>query len=374
MNEMNETNEAFEAAESIKTQVIKFSITEQALALLETTYSIEKLQKIENHLSDKQNYKTVHDAVSYIRKQRSAVESHRKNLKSDALEYGKKVDSAAREIKERLLAVETPWKDAKTTFDTAVEITKRKAAAAEEKRVDDINERIANIKALVERSISASTTIIEAAINELNGMSVEWADEFEIKATDVIATTKTKLEELYALKSNAEKAETQRLKQEAADMARQEDLQKQREFEQAKQKAENERMAAKLKKQQQELMAAKAEFDAAQAAKEEEARLAAAAEQKVLDEKQAKEDRKKKGHITRKKTIAAQKTLAKNIELATKQISDFFREVESVSDFVQAIVDEKFTFIQWIDPGEEEVKKAFAAQRKKEVAEGMKTS
>ena len=374
MNEMNETNEAFEAAESIKTQVIKFSITEQALALLETTYSIEKLQKIENHLSDKQNYKTVHDAVSYIRKQRGAVESHRKNLKSDALEYGKKVDSAAREIKERLLAVEIPWKGAKAAFDTAVEIEKRKAAAAEEKRVDDINERIANIKALVERSISASTTIIEAAINELNGMSVEWADEFEIKATDVIATTKIKLEELYALKSNAEKAETQRLKQKAADTARQEDEQKQREFEQAKQKAENERMAAELKKQQQELMAAKAEFDAAQAAKEEEARLAAAAEQKVLDEKQAKEDRKKKGHITRQKTIAAQKTLAKNIELATKQISGFFREVESVSDFVQAIVDEKFTFIQWIDPGEEEVKKAFAAQRKKEVAEGMKTS
>ena len=100
MNEMNETNETLKAEalegfcpdtnESIKTQVIKFSITEQALALLETTYSIEKLQKIENHLSDKQNYKTVHDAVSYIRKQRGAVESHRKNLKSDALEYGKK--------------------------------------------------------------------------------------------------------------------------------------------------------------------------------------------------------------------------------------------------------------------------------------------
>lgn len=368
---MDENDEVSEASESIKTQIIKFSITEQALSTIEDTYHVNNLPA---DLSIKENYVMVHDAVSYIRKHRSAVENHRKDLKHDALEYGRKVDSAAREIKDRLLAVELPWKDAKTAHDTAIEIAKREAAAKEEARIDAINERIANIKALVTSGVSANSKTIKGCLDDLENKSYEWADEFAVKALSITLETKKKLTELYELKIQSETAEAKRIEREAMEAEQREQERIKREAEQVRQKIENERAKAAIKERERVLQVEQEAFRKRQeeVAKIEEQKkqnalqkemIAAFDRERLEDAEKFKEERKKASLLKTKATKQTKKERIINARLASKQVSRFFKANGSVDDFVQAIIDNTFTFFSWIEQDEEVIKKATEKQK-----------
>ena len=115
----------------LDSSVIKYSVTEQSLKEIEEQYHPSLIPA---DLSDKENYEMVRKGIAHVRGLRGDVESKRKELKKDALEFGRKVDEAAKQIKDRLLAVETPMKEAKQNYDTAIEIAKREAARKEEER------------------------------------------------------------------------------------------------------------------------------------------------------------------------------------------------------------------------------------------------
>ena len=66
---------------------------------------------------DKKSYKAVTEAIGVIRPHRTAVERRRVELKADALKYGKKVDAAAKEIREALEEIENPLKAEKDKED-----------------------------------------------------------------------------------------------------------------------------------------------------------------------------------------------------------------------------------------------------------------
>jgi len=183
-------------------QPVKYSVTLAEIAKLQEEY-----KDIPTDLTIKANYEIVKKRASHLRTLRGEVEKRRKELKADALAYGKLVDSTAKEITERLLVIEEPIATAKKDFDTAAELAKREAALKEERRVDGIAGKIAGIKELVETNISSSSeTINEAMVKLADEIPAAWADEFKEKAEATIIEVSGKLKELYAMKLQQEQA------------------------------------------------------------------------------------------------------------------------------------------------------------------------
>lgn len=304
-----------------KNAVIVFDVTEKAIVDLEQLWQAEAIPK---DLSIKEDYNLVKDGVATIRKLRSAVEARRKELKKDALDYGKQVDLTAKGISERLIAIETPIKLAKTTYDEKVEIAKREKIRIEEERVDGIALRIANIRALVEANISSDAATINDVIYDLQKDCdvEEWAQEFADKATEAINASVEKLIELFEMKLSSENAakaakevEDKRLAdEEQARITREEDAE-----------ALAEENAAEKKKLDAERAAFQKEKDDHQAKvdAEEKKRLdGIAAEEKKKADKTAKEEEKKRLADIEKKRKADTKKAKKEVEKRTKEAVD----------------------------------------------------
>ena len=78
-------------------------------------------------------YKTAVRALAVCRSLRGDIEARRKELKAGALEYGRRVDSAARELCEAVGATEQPLKEEKSAVDA--EKARQKAEREEAERV-----------------------------------------------------------------------------------------------------------------------------------------------------------------------------------------------------------------------------------------------
>jgi hypothetical protein len=305
-----------ELVKSESTQVVKYSVTLERIAKLKEEY-----KEVPTDLAIKSNYATVKKATALFRGLRGEVETRRKELKADALAWGKKVDGTAKEITEKLLEIEVPFSTAKKEFDTRIEVEKREKALAEERRVNGIAERIAMIKALVTASISAPSMIIKAAMDKLSFENPdEWAMEFSEKAKEAISETNTKLTELYTMKHGQEIAEDERIvaeakrkeEEEAARVAREAELKKQRE----ELEVERNKLAAENKRIQDEAAARDAQARAEQAEKDKIAEQA----RKEAAEEQAKKD------VEDKKIQAEKDALA---EAERMRMADKIRELEN---------------------------------------------
>lgn len=255
----------------------------------------EKYQKgPASDLSIKENYEQCRLACSELRGIRVKTEKLRKELKADALEYGRKVDSIAKGIIDRILKIEEPYATAKKDHDTAVEVAKREAALAEERRVDGIAKRIATIGGLVAAHVSSSSAEIAALLPELHDdftSAPEWAMEFADKAVEAITDTIAKLEELHAMKVQHEQAaiEKARAEKEAAEKAEAERIQREKEL-----AAESERLAKEREEIEREHAAIQAEKDRLAAEQAERERIARAEQEekdRIAREEQAEKDR-----------------------------------------------------------------------------------
>jgi len=244
-----------------QTQVVSYNVTMAEIAVL-----AEKFKDVPEDLSEKKNYAIVKGAISAIKPLRGKVEKRRKELKADALAWGKKVDGEAKKITTSLLEIEAPHAKAKKDYDTRIEVEKREKALAEEKRVDGIAEKIAGIKALVESNISSTSSIIQEAIDRVaedHTLSLEWAQEFEDKADLACIEVTAKLVELRDMKLQQENAEAERVKaekerEEADEAAR------------VKRETEVEEERAKLAKEREAMAKEKKEAAKEQAKKDEE--------------------------------------------------------------------------------------------------------
>ena len=269
---------------------IKYSITDQALTKLGEDYAV-----LPADLTVKENYSFIKGGLSKIRKFKGEVETKRKELKKDALEYGRKVDSAARIIKNRLLDIEAPIKKAKTDFDTAVEIAKRKAERLETERTEKIFERIAEIKSIVETHLQKTSTEISATISELKDDDLIWAEEFVQKAENCKVETLKNLQELFLMKKENEKAEQDRLefekeRKEQEEIKRQADLKAEEKKRQADLKLaeENKKHAEEIAAQRRELARQRRELADQQEEITAQKRAVKAAEEKAEQERLAK--------------------------------------------------------------------------------------
>lgn len=309
-------------------------------------------------LSIAENYEACRLACSEMRKKRTTAEKIRKELKADALEYGRKVDGIAKQIIDHIAALEEPFATAKKDFDTRVEIEKREKALAEERRVDGIASRIAEIGALVTAHVSSSSQYIADLIpvlkSDLDRVD-EWAMEFAEKATTTINETMTKLKELHAMKVQqeqfaaekakaeqeaAEKAEADRLQREKEAAAERERLAKEREklaAEQAElervrkeQQAELDRQRAVIKAEQERILAEQLERSA-QAERELQAAKQAEREEKERQEKAAEQARLEE---TKPATLDQARENYREAGKAIKAITNDFQMAKAILDSI----------------------------------------
>lgn len=240
------------------------------------------------------------DARSHIyklRKTKSAVEACRKKEKAASLEYGRKVDSEAKDIifdLDEMINVH---------LVPIQEIENR-----EKRRIEHIRGLIEYLQTFGENIEYLDSNALEGKINQFKSIDIlpdEYA-EFTQEATAEKERILTRLDSLWAQKKTheAEQEELRRLRKDAEERAK-----KEREAEIAKQAAENarretEEKAARekeeMERKQRELIEAKTRAEQAQrdaeerakrTAKEAEERLKQEAEEKAIREAEEKAKR-----------------------------------------------------------------------------------
>ncbi len=195
------------------------------------------------------NYEVGRKAIGTLRDLRGKVEKRRKELKADSLEYGRRVDAAAKELTKLISDIEDPLQAAKDAVDEA-----------EAKRKRD-EERAELIKLEEELRVKRE------------------ADEAEAKKKRAEEEARLAEERRRLAEEEAKLAERRR-QEEAAAQAERDRLAAQRREQEARERELREREAAARLEQEQREAAERARREAAEAeerARAEEARLAALA-------------------------------------------------------------------------------------------------
>jgi hypothetical protein len=222
---------------------IKFSVADNQIAIASERYMALTI----NGVDDKEGYKLVHAAHMEVKGMRTDVEKTRKELKADALAWGKKVDGEAKRLKAGLEPIETHLKAEKDAVEA------EKARILQEK----VDGRIAKFSAV--GAMSPPANIIG-----------DWSDE-DFESALAVATEHYELkkaEEARRLQAEADaKAEAERVRLE------EEERQAEQRIQMAKERAELDAMREEQKEQnrvhQAEMTKLQAERDKLEAERQE---------------------------------------------------------------------------------------------------------
>lgn len=263
---------------------VVFSVTDAGIAELEA-----KHRGLVVAHGDKKGYLALTQAIAEVRTARTDVEKRRKELKQDALDYGRLVDSTAKAITERLEAIEGPLKANKEQIDAENERIKREKEEAEQKRIAILQSRIAEFSAVPSRMISESADKLSLKIRLLTDYEITTEDfqEFAGQAAEAIAGTIEALERMLADRIAADEAESARLAEQARIDAERKAEAKRLAAEQARlaaERAEFDRQQAEARRQQEAADRARREAEAAEQAKRD---AEARAQQAEIDRQRA---------------------------------------------------------------------------------------
>jgi DNA repair exonuclease SbcCD ATPase subunit len=205
-------------------------------------------------IDDRKGLAAVKNARQDVKSKRVAVEKRRKELKAGALDYGRKVDSAARILTERLRPIEDHLQiEEKKIADEKARLKRE----AEEVTRRKIEERISKLDAV---GCHIPTLQIEVMSD----------DEFETALNNALNEHQRKLDEAAEQKRLAEEeAKRQRLEAEKLAAERESLEAQRRELEEARQKADAEKR--RIEEQQREIERQK-ELEKAKVAAAEQAR------------------------------------------------------------------------------------------------------
>lgn len=249
---------------------------------------------------------TTKAARAEVREVRYNVEAVRKELKAPALAYSKRIDAEAAEYTAALLAIETP-------IDEIIKAEEARKAdeKAERERIEAearaaIQADIDNIKNLVVQWAGKPSQVLQAAIDVCSDIEVTFDRFGERSGEAEIAKQQTlsRLREMHAAAVKHE-AEQEQLAADRAELARQQEEQKQRDAEakkktdaeEAERKTAHEKRQADLKAQQDAIDQQKQELADAKAAAEK-------AEQVRLDAIEAEAQAKRDAEAKKEKDAA----------------------------------------------------------------------
>lgn len=219
-----------------------------------------------------------------IRTLRGKLETARVEVKRDALEYGRKVDATAKDIREALEALEANPDAQITAWEESKERERAAKEQAERERVDGIRAKIADIARKPVLALGATTETLRRLVGELDAVQIEVPVflEFAREAEGTRATALLALKDALA-KSEKADADAAALKEAQAALAKQQAEERARDDERralaAKQDAAD--RAAREAEEEQRRLARKNEDDAANAARAEADRVAKEARDKA---------------------------------------------------------------------------------------------
>jgi len=300
-------------------QVVKYDITDVSLEKLREKYAVVP------DVESKEGYETVRLGLAEIRTLRTSVEKRRKELKADAISYGKRVDGEAGRITGILQAIEEPMRIAKSNFDEAKEAEKQAKIQAEQERVAGIKAKITAIRTIPLDYADATSEEIEKASAQLIkdfSMEHEGFDEYAEEATVAKGEVLQTLSILMS-KSIAREKEDERLKKEQAKLdAERLKLERERKAQEEKQRHAEAEAAALRKIEQDKLDADRAEFD--------KQREAARRAEAILEANKAKE-------AVEKERVAAEKLAEK--ERIKQEKSDKKLQEKKKSETLEVMLD-----------------------------------
>lgn len=238
-------------------------------------------------------------ARAAIREPRYEIERIRKAAKAPILALGKKLDSEAARITAELEKLEQPIDEAIKSEEARKERERQERIEAEQKRVAELQDRVAYLRGCPNLSASSGSKLIAEHIADLEAEPVdESLQEFQQQGADAKAAGLSRLRELHAA-ALAHEAEQERIKAEREELARLRKAEEERQAAERARLAEEERVARaareaeaarqaeELRKQREAQEAENARVRAEQEAAARAERDRIAAEQKRLAEERA---------------------------------------------------------------------------------------
>lgn len=290
--------------------VIRFIPTDTAIAEMRSQYMALKV----NGIDDKEGLKAVHDARMIVKAKRVEVEKKRKELKADALEYGRKVDAEAK----RITALLTPIEDHLQHEEDIVTREKERIAAEEAAR------KAAILKGRMEQLAAVGANVFPTEVQMWTDEDFEaelktYTDAFNAKKAAEEAERKARAEEAERNRIEAERLAEERRKMEEAQAEQRRlaeiEAEKQRaekaelDRQRAELEAEKRKVAEEAAERQRAIDEAKRKAEEEEAAKQraaamEQARLEAAEKARIETEQRMKREAAEKAERER---IAAEK-------------------------------------------------------------------
>ncbi len=238
----------------METQLVEYDLTEAKIEEMKAIY----MPLVITDLNDKFQLDYVHQARMVVKGYRVNVEKRRKELKADALEYGKKVDARAKEIFSKLEPIEDHL-------------------MAEENKVLEVERKRKEEEARIEREKMEARVRALAQVGKIFSVLdvAPWTEEEYDKFLNRYTT-------IYQEKKAQEELEAQQRKAEAERLER---VQIEQEIEQKRIEAATKELADKQREFEQEK--ARIAHDEAVKKASEEARIKAIAEEKLRVEREA---------------------------------------------------------------------------------------
>ena len=295
-------------------EIQEYSKTEAALSMLREKYTDTKYD-----VDTSDGLVEAKSGRSEIRGYRTSLEAMRKELKAPALERSRLIDTEAKRITAELVSLEQPIDQQIKACEARKEADRQAKIDAETKRVEDIQERIRELRGAIDvvTRYNSKASLIAEHIGDLEKITIDDSfDEFRDQADDAkIATLarlreihaatvereaedariKTEREELDRLRADAEKREAEARKQREAAEA------KAREKREAEEQKQRDELEAQRKKQAKEQEQIDAENKRIADEREKLEREKAEAKRKAAVEKEAERRRKEKAQAAAKK-------------------------------------------------------------------------
>jgi len=196
--------------ENIGTTVINYNVTDAAIEKMRDTYK-------DLAISDKASYGKVVCAIREVRETRVGVDKMRKELKKNALAYGRRVDGEAKRITTALVAIEKPLKATKQAVDDIEQREKEELQRIEKERVTEILAKMEVVEQLGNMLANMTAEELTDRIKELANTPIteevfeEYANTALIKKEQTLAN----LHDALVAKQEAAQAEEERAKQAA---------------------------------------------------------------------------------------------------------------------------------------------------------------
>ena len=212
--------------ERVRQEIAKFNLADAVIAQMKEQYQGIEIKGI----ADKAGYKIAKEALSVVKKTRTSIEAKRKELKSDYLEIGRRIDGEAKRLTEKILEIEEPLAQKIKVIDDEIQAEKERAEREAEEK----------LKARVE-TLNSHGLYFDGSLYVCGNISVDVVTIKSLSDVDFkILTEKVKLE-----KSRLDEVERKRKEEEQR-------LEEERKAEQARLDAEKKRQEEERKKLEQE--------------------------------------------------------------------------------------------------------------------------